>query len=404
MRRTDFSYHLPPDLIAQEPRERGRSRMMVVSQHAIEHDSFANFPERLVPGDLLVINDTRVIPARLFARPKQGMSRPIEILLTRRVAQTRVSVPHTSAQTRVSVPHTSEDAILRRSQPREPGPVAQPPERSGESEPQAKHNVAQTLLSVPEAWEAWCKPAKRVKIGDELIFSDTLRANVIGKNGGTVVLAFEGDTEEIERIGIPPLPPYIARERPRDSDREAYQTVYAAERGAIAAPTAGLHFTPEILDRIEKRGIDVVRVTLHVGIGTFKPVKVDDIADHVMDSEQYEISTESASLLNRALDEGRPVVAVGTTSVRTLESAIRAGEGRFVAGRAETSIFITPGFDFRAVDRMLTNFHLPESTLLMLVSAFAGIETIRRAYSEAISHRYFFYSYGDCMFLNERIR
>jgi len=348
MRRTDFSYHLPPDLIAQEPRERGRSRMMVVSQHAIEHDSFANFPERLVPGDLLVINDTRVIPARLFARPKSGMSRPIEILLTRRVAQ--------------------------------------------------------TLLSVPEVWEAWCKPAKRVKIGDELIFSDTLRANVIGKEGGTVVLAFEGDTEEIERIGIPPLPPYIARETPRDSDREAYQTVYAAERGAIAAPTAGLHFTPEILERIANRGIEIVHITLHVGIGTFKPVKVDDIADHVMDSEQYEISPDSALRLNRALDEHRPIIAVGTTSVRTLESAIRAGEGRFVAGRAETSIFITPGFDFRAVDRMLTNFHLPESTLLMLVSAFAGIETIRRAYAEAISSRYFFYSYGDCMFLNERIR
>ena len=394
MRRTDFSYHLPPDLIAQEPRQRGRSRMMVVSQHAIEHDSFVNFPERLAPGDVLVINDTRVIPARLFARPKSGMSRPIEILLTRR-AQT---------QTGVSVPHTSEDAILRGSQPREAGSVAQPPERSEESEPQAKHNVAQTLLSVPEVWEAWCKPAKRVKIGDELIFSDTLRAHVIGKEGGTVVLAFEGDTEEIERIGVPPLPPYIARVTPRDSDREAYQTVYAAERGAIAAPTAGLHFTPEILERIANRGIEIVRITLHVGIGTFKPVKVDDIADHVMDSEQYEISAGSASRLNRALDEHRPIIAVGTTSVRTLESAIRAGEGRFVAGRAETSIFITPGFDFRAVDRMLTNFHLPESTLLMLVSAFAGVETIRRAYAEAISRRYFFYSYGDCMFLNERIR
>jgi S-adenosylmethionine:tRNA ribosyltransferase-isomerase len=375
MRRTDFSYHLPPDLIAQEPRERGRSRMMVVGQSAIEHDSFANFPEKLAPGDVLVINDTRVIPARLFARTKAGMSRPIEILLTRRVAQTRVSVPHTSE---VAIP--------------------------GESQPQHASDVAQTLLSVPEVWEAWCKPARRVKVGDELIFSDTLRAHVAGKDEGTVVLAFEGDTEEIERLGIPPLPPYIARETPRDDDREAYQTVYAAERGAIAAPTAGLHFTQKILDRITKRGIDIVRITLHVGIGTFKPVKVDDIADHVMDSEQYEISADAASLLNRALDERRPIVAVGTTSVRTLESAIRAGEGRFVAGRAETSIFITPGFEFRAVDKMLTNFHLPESTLLMLVSAFAGIETIRRAYAEAISHRYFFYSYGDCMFLNERIR
>jgi len=368
MRRTDFAYHLPPDLIAQEPRERGQSRMMVIRQDGIEHDSFANFPERLVPGEVLVINDTRVIPARLFARPKAGMSRPIEILLTRRVAQTGVSVPHKS------------------------GVKAQP------------SDVAQTLLSVPEVWEAWCKPAKRVKAGDELVFSDTLRARVLEKKEGTVVLAFDGDAEEIERVGIPPLPPYITRETPRDEDREAYQTVYAAERGAIAAPTAGLHFTRGILDRIAARGIDVVRITLHVGIGTFKPVKVDDIAQHVMDSERYEISPEAASRLNRALDEHRPIVAVGTTSVRTLESAIRAGDGRFVAGRAETSIFITPGFAFRAVDKLLTNFHLPESTLLMLVSAFAGIETIRRAYAEAISHRYFFYSYGDCMFFNERFR
>ncbi len=368
MRRTDFAYHLPPDLIAQEPRERGQSRMMVIRQDGIEHDSFANFPERLVPGEVLVINDTRVIPARLFARPKAGMSRPIEILLTRRVAQTGVSVPHKS------------------------GVKAQP------------SDVAQTLLSVPEVWEAWCKPAKRVKAGDELVFSDTLRARVLEKKEGTVVLAFDGDAEEIERVGIPPLPPYITRETPRDEDREAYQTVYAAERGAIAAPTAGLHFTRGILDRIAARGIDVVRITLHVGIGTFKPVKVDDIAQHVMDSERYEISPEAASRLNRALDEHRPIVAVGTTSVRTLESVISAGNGRFVAGRAETSIFITPGFAFRAVDKLLTNFHLPESTLLMLVSAFAGIETIRRAYAEAISHRYFFYSYGDCMFLNERFR
>jgi S-adenosylmethionine:tRNA ribosyltransferase-isomerase len=358
MLRTDFTYDLPSDLIAQEPRERGKSRMMVVHQDRIEHDSFVNFPEQLNTGDVLVINDTRVIPARLFAKPKGRMSRPIEILLTRRIAQTGVSVPH--GQTGVSVPH--------------------------------------------EIWEAWCKPAKRVKAGDELIFSDKLKARVLKKDEGTVTIVFEGDTEEIERIGIPPLPPYIARETPRDEDREAYQTVYAAERGAIAAPTAGLHFTSEILDRIAARGIEIVRITLHVGIGTFKPVKVDDIAQHVMDSERYEISDDAASRLNRAVDEKRPIIAVGTTSVRTLESAIRAGDGRFQSGSAETNIFITPGFEFRAVDKLLTNFHLPESTLLMLVSAFAGTDTIRRAYSEAIAHRYFFYSYGDCMFLKEKLR
>jgi S-adenosylmethionine:tRNA ribosyltransferase-isomerase len=196
-----------------------------------------------------------------------------------------------------------------------------------------------------------------------------------------------------------PLPPYIARETPRESDRESYQTVYANERGAIAAPTAGLHFTRAMLDEIAETH-EIVRITLHVGIGTFEPVKVDDVAQHVMHSERYEISEDAANALNRA----KSIVAVGTTTVRTLESAIRAGGGRFAAGRAETDIFITPGFEFRAVDKMLTNFHLPESTLLMLVSAFAGMETIRRAYAEAIDRRYLFFSYGDCMLLEERIR
>ena len=340
MLRTDFSYDLPEDLIAQEPRERGRSRMMVVKQNGIEHDSFANFASRLHPGEVLVINDTRVIPARLFAQPKGAMKNPIEFLLTR--------------------------------------------ERD------------------PVTWETWCRPAKRVKPGDVVTFSDSLSAEVLEKEEGTVVIRFIGDVHEIENLGIPPLPPYIAREQPRESDRESYQTVYAAARGAIAAPTAGLHFTQQILDEISARGVEIVRITLHVGIGTFKPVKVDRIEDHRMDSERYDITAEAAERLNAALAENRPIVAVGTTSVRTLESAIRAGNGRIVAGHGETSIFITPGFPFRAVNRLLTNFHLPESTLLMLVSAFAGMQTIRDAYSEAIRNRYLFYSYGDSMFLTER--
>ena len=340
MKRADFSYDLPNDLIAQEPRERGRSRMLVVTPpDALEHDTFANFPERLGPRDVVVINDTRVIPARLYAQPKGQMKNRIEFLLTRQ---------------------------------RE-----------------------------PLVWETWCKPAKRVRAGDRVTFSDALHATVEQKlDDGTVVIRFEGDTAEIDRIGITPLPPYIERESPRDSDRESYQTVYARERGAVAAPTAGLHFTPEILDRIRARGNEIVRITLHVGIGTFKPVKVDDISQHRMDSERYEISEDAAERLNRAREEERPIVAIGTTTVRTLESAIR--RGRFEPGRAETDIFITPGYSFRAVDRLLTNFHLPESTLVMLVSAFAGIDTIRRAYSVAISNRYFFYSYGDCMFITQR--
>jgi len=342
MKRTDFTYDLPRDLIAQEPRPRGRSRMMVVTPGApVEHDSFANFPNRLGPRDVLVINDTRVIPARLYAEPKGQMKNRIELLLTKQLDD--------------------------------------------------------------QMWEAWCKPAKRVKAEDQLRFSPLLTATVMAKrDDGTIVVRFDGPPEELERVGVPPLPPYIAREAPRDSDKESYQTVYAAERGAIAAPTAGLHFTREILDDITARGIDIVRITLHVGLGTFKPVKVDDIAEHRMDSERYTISAEAAATLNRAREEQRPIVAVGTTSVRTLESAIRAGDGRFNAGSAETSIFITPGFEFRAVDKLLTNFHLPESTLIMLVSAFAGIETIKDAYAAAVAEKYFFYSYGDCMFVMKR--
>jgi S-adenosylmethionine:tRNA ribosyltransferase-isomerase len=336
LKRSDFSYDLPRELIAQEPRERGTSRMMVVTPpDLIEHDVFTHFPERLDPTDVLVVNDTRVIPARLFARPKGQMKNPIELLLTR--------------------------------------------ERE------------------PMMWEAWCRPAKRVRIGDILTFSDALRALVLEKSEGTVVVRFEGDAAELDRIGVMPLPPYIARPSTRASDREDYQTVYAAERGAIAAPTAGLHFTREILDRVAARGIEVVRVTLHVGIGTFEPVKVDEVSQHRMHSERYELSPGAASRLNAARAEGRRIVAVGTTTVRTLESAITP-DG-FAEGRGETSIFITPGYRFRAVDKLLTNFHLPESTLLMLVSAFAGMETIRRAYAEAVREQYRFFSYGDCMLL-----
>ncbi|MBV9494825.1 MAG: tRNA preQ1(34) S-adenosylmethionine ribosyltransferase-isomerase QueA, partial [Acidobacteria bacterium] len=328
MKRSDFFYDLPRELIAQEPRERGTSRMMVVTPpDRIEHDVFAHFPQRLDPTDVLVVNDTRVIPARLFARPKGQMKNPIELLLTR--------------------------------------------ERE------------------PMTWEAWCRPAKRVRAGDVLTFSDALTAEVLEKSEGTVVVRFEGEIAELERIGVMPLPPYIARPTPRASDLADYQTIFAAERGAIAAPTAGLHFTPAILDEIAARGVEIVRVTLHVGIGTFEPVKVDDIAEHRMHSERYEISPDAASRLNAARAAGRKIVAVGTTSVRTLESAIT--ETGFPAGRGETAIFITPGYRFRAVDKLLTNFHLPESTLLMLVSAFAGTETIRHAYGEAVREGYRFF-------------
>src|ERR1051326_6203196 len=232
MKRTDFAYELPPERIAQEPRMRGRSRLMVVGAGHIEHHTFDSFPNLLAPEDVLVINDTRVIPARLYAKPKGQMKNPIEFLLTRKL-----------------------DELM---------------------------------------WHSWCKSAKRVHVGDRVEFSEALAAIVMEKReDGTVVIRFEGNTDEIERIGVPPLPPYIAREQPRDSDRDAYQTVYASARGAIAAPTAGLHFTQEILDEIAARGIEIVRVTLHVGIGTFKPVKVDDVSEHRMDSERYEITPDT---------------------------------------------------------------------------------------------------------------
>jgi len=361
VKRSDFSYHLPPDLIAQEPRERGRSRMMVVTPpDRIEHDSFASFPARLAPDDVLVVNDTRVIPARLFARPLRSMSRPIEVLLINRV-----------------IPSVSEG-------PGGVGGALDEPMRAAPPPRSFAHAQDDSL------WEAWAKPAKRIRIGDELTFSDHLKARVLEKSGGTVVLQFDGDLSEIDRLGVMPLPPYIARPEARESDRESYQTVYAAERGAIAAPTAGLHFTREMLDEIAKTN-EIVRITLHVGIGTFEPVKVDDLSQHVMHSERYEITAEAAERLRAA----KSIVAVGTTTLRALESGIRAG-------RWETNIFITPGYRFRVVDKLLTNFHLPESTLLMLVSAFAGIETVRRAYADAIAARYFFYSYGDCMFITRR--
>jgi S-adenosylmethionine:tRNA ribosyltransferase-isomerase len=332
VKRSDFDYDLPQELIAQTPRERGRSRMMVITPPRIEHDNFANFPERLDPADTLVINDTRVIPARLFAEPKGAMTRRIEVLLIRQ--------------------------------------------------------------RDPVTWEAWCKPARRIHSGDLLRFSNRLTARVLEKSEGTIVVRFEGDVSEIDRIGVAPLPPYISRPSTA-GDRESYQTIYAREPGAIAAPTAGLHFTPETLKQIEARGIEIVRITLHVGIGTFEPVKVDDINEHVMHYERYEISEDAAARLSAA----KSIVAVGTTTVRALESAKRGD--RFESGQRETNIFITPGYEFRAVDKLLTNFHLPESTLLMLVSAFAGAETIRHAYQEAIREKYLFYSYGDCMFIRK---
>jgi S-adenosylmethionine:tRNA ribosyltransferase-isomerase len=338
---SDFDYELPQELIAQHAAERGASRMLVLDRTSgvIRHLRIADVVELLAAGDLLLLNDTRVIPARLYARRSTG--RRFELLLLRRV----------------------DDA----------------------------------------AWEALLRPAARARRDEELMLADggTCRPAERLEDGRWRV-RFEPplDLVRLDRLGEAPLPPYI--ERPggsTDEDRARYQTVYAREPGAVAAPTAGLHFDHALLDRIASRGVETEFVTLHVGLGTFRPVQVEEIADHRMHSEWYRFSDEGAGAVNRALDKNRRLVCVGTTSVRALEAALAAGSGRILPGAAWTELFITPGFEFRGCGALLTNFHLPRSTLLMMVSAFAGRERVLAAYRKAIREKYRFYSYGDAMFI-----
>jgi S-adenosylmethionine:tRNA ribosyltransferase-isomerase len=338
---SDFDYHLPPESIAQEPAPRGESRLLVLDRTGPErHARIGDLPRLLRPGDLLVLNDTRVIPARLFGRSAGGGR--MEILLVERV---------------------------------------------GERE-----------------WDALVKPGRRARLGSVIELDEGLAAEVTEKGeDGRVRLCFSEPIEpHLDRLGHIPLPPYIHRPD-NPEDRERYQTVYARRPGAIAAPTAGLHFTPELLGKIEQAGVGIVRVTLHVGIGTFKPVTAEQIEEHRMERESYEINEETAEAIREARAEGRRVVAVGTTVVRTLESAALAGSGDVEAGSASTELFINPGFRFQVVDALLTNFHLPRSTLLMLVSAFAGRERVLAVYEETIREGYRFYSYGDAM-LAERFQ
>src|SRR5947209_5422576 len=351
MRISDFDYELPEELIAQHPPERrDASRMLVVERGAgrWRDTSFSGFPSELRSGDALVVNNTRVFPARLVGRREPTGGR-VELLLARR----------------------REDLGAH-------------------------------------AWEALARPARRLGAGARLSFGDgRLRAEVVSitEGGAGRVVRFhpEGDFDAlVEEFGLTPLPPYIRREgedlASGAEDRERYQTVYAASRGAIAAPTAGLHFTPRVLEEVRARGVRVVELTLHVGYGTFAPVRVEDLAEHRVAPESFEISEEAAGEINRARAGGGRVVAVGTTTVRALESA--AAESGFVrAGRGETGLTITPGYEFRAADALLTNFHLPRSSLLVLVGAFAGRDLVLAAYRHAVAARYRFYSYGDCMFI-----
>jgi S-adenosylmethionine:tRNA ribosyltransferase-isomerase len=348
MQVSDFHFDLPQELIAQRPlAERAASRLLHVCRapsQALDDRNFSDFPGLLRPQDLVVFNNTRVFPARLFGC-KNGKTGSIEVLLTKHVSQE------------------------------------------------------------PNEWECLVRPGKKVRVGERLLFGDPVELEAEVVAGGSFgerrirfgpVLDFFGT---LKQLGHVPLPPYIAREDER-ADQERYQTVYASARGSVAAPTAGLHFTPEILARLRERGIETAEITLHVGLGTFQPVRVERVEDHKLHSESYEISPEAARKINDALEARRRVVAVGTTTVRTLEyAATLTGERRVSAGSGEANLFIYPGFEFRVVGAMLTNFHLPESTLLMLVCALGGQENILRAYRHAVEQRYRFYSYGDCMFV-----
>ncbi len=342
LRLSDFDYDLPAALIAQHPLpRRGESRMMVVERTAgrISHRSFEEFSDFFAAGDLLVLNDTKVIPARAWGE-KSGAK--IEFLFVRELG--------------------------------------------------------------PGLWETLCRPARKLAPGDRVRFGPGFESFVetAGDEGRRVLRFDRPDVRaELGRIGFAPLPPYIKRKREdlgrRAEDLERYQTVFARKEGAVAAPTAGLHFTREALAGLKTKGVDVRHVTLEVGLATFQPIRGDLVDDHRMLEEWYSVAPAAAHGVNAAKEAGRPVTAVGTTVVRTLESAWREGGVR--AGRRSTSLFIRPGHQFHAVDRLLTNFHLPRSTLLMLVSAFAGRELVMEAYGEAVRERYRFFSYGDCMLI-----
>lgn len=337
-----FNYHLPEELIAQYPLpERDKSRLMVLNRDTenIQHTTFAQLPEFLSSGDLVVLNNTRVIPARLIGK-KERSGGKVEILLLS-------------------------------------------PRRQ-------------------ELWEALVKRSNRIDPGTRVIFGDgKLVAKVLKKTGtGSRLVQFEHDGDLdglIEEYGRMPLPPYIKRDTD-NSDKKRYQTVYAKNDGAVAAPTAGLHFTEDLFDKMKSRDIKFAEIMLHVGLGTFQPVRTEDIEEHDLHSERFEVSEEVAQQINKTRDFGGRIVAVGTTSVRTLESSVDI-TGHTSPQSGSTDIFIYPGYKFRSVDALITNFHLPKSTLLMLVSAFAGREFIMRAYKEAVAREYRFYSYGDAMLI-----
>lgn len=372
---SDFDYNLPEELIAQVPSaKRDECRLMVVHMKngEIEHRHFYDILDYLKPGDCLVLNNSKVLPARLFGI-KEGTGAKVEFLLSKRMGGAGL-----------------ETAELSESQ--------------------------------GDRWETLVKPGKRLKVGDSVVFSGIapdgtkshypdnklLRAEVVGySDDGTRIVDFKYDgifMERLEEIGQMPLPPYIARAN-NSEDKDRYQTVYSKIEGSVAAPTAGLHFTKELLNKAEEKGVKLAYVTLHVGIGTFRPVKAEKVEDHHMHFEEYFIDEEAAKTINDTMAAGGRIISVGTTSTRTVESAAvwdeEAGDYRLPAGSGSTGIFIYPGYEFKVIDQLITNFHLPKSTLLMLVSALYDREGVLKAYNEAVAERYQFFSYGDATFFTE---
>jgi S-adenosylmethionine:tRNA ribosyltransferase-isomerase len=384
LKTSDFDYRLPQELIAQHPLgRRDASRLLVYDRKAsfIEHKHFTDILSYLKPGDALVINDTRVMPARIIGK-KAGTGGKIEFLLLRRVDSCASNPQYLPALEKGGCPG-----------------------RMGEQRLEGAANPPQWAGGISKAdsdfWEVLAKPAKRATPGTAFEFGEgRMRAEVLEElpEGMRVIrLAYEGVFEEaLDAVGSMPLPPYIHEKL---MDPERYQTVYARILGSAAAPTAGLHFTPALLKDIEAMGVTVARIMLHVGLGTFRPVNVEDIEAHKMHSEYYEITPKAAEAINKTREAGGRIVAVGTTSARTLETA--AGEGGAIApGSGWTDIFIYPGYRFKAVDALLTNFHLPRSTLLMMVSAFTGSrEEMLRVYKIAVEEKYRFFSFGDAMLL-----
>ena len=339
---SDFAYELPEELIAQEPlATRENSKMLVVNraQKEWQDKHFYNFIEFLKKDDVIVLNNTKVFPARLLGTSETGGK--IELFLVRGIEK--------------------------------------------------------------QVWETLARPARRLKPGKKVFFGENLTAQLVEKTeDGRCIVKFEanGDFESVlDEVGQTPLPPYIKRDAGiLDQDRERYQTVFAKQRGAIAAPTAGLHFTPEVIEKIKDLGVNIVEITLHVGYGTFEPVRVTQISDHTVMAEQCEISENAAQILNDAKANLKRIIAIGTTTTRALESSV-SDDGKIISGKRLANLTITPGYKFRVIDGILTNFHLPQSSLLILISTFTGHELIMKAYRYAVASRYRFYSYGDCMLI-----